>query len=222
MAAISRKMKLTDIQTTIAPAGLDIYGAFHPDADDMSEAKTLVMLGPSADFWNIFTKSPEYTDKTRNPIDRWSTRVLTDLANTVSAHAIFPFGGPPYAPFIAWAKQSGRAWASPVGMLIHDTTGLMVSYRGALAFDEILDLPTKAPKKPCDTCETKPCVVACPVDALGPNGYNVQACHAYLDTDAGAECMTMGCIARRSCPISVGANRQDAQSALHMRAFRGR
>ena len=222
MAAISRKMKLTDIQTTIAPAGLDIYGAFHPNADDMSCAKTLVMLGPSTDFWDIFTTSPEYVDKARDPIDRWSSRVLTSLANTLSARAIFPFGGPPYAPFIAWAKQSGRAWGSPLGMLIHDTTGLMVSYRGALAFDEILELSNRLSEKPCNKCETQPCISACPVDALGPNGYNVQACHAYLNTDAGAECMTLGCIARRSCPISVGANRQEAQSALHMRAFRGR
>lgn len=214
-------MKLTDIQATIAPVGLDIYGAFHPDVDDMSEAKTLIMLGPSAQFWNVFTASPEYADKAPDPIDRWSTRVLTDLAQTLHARAIFPFGGPPYAPFIAWAKQSGRAWASPLGMLIHDTSGLMVSYRGALAFDETLELPNTIPEKPCDTCETKPCIVACPVDALGPNGYNVQACHAYLDTDAGADCMTRGCIARRSCPVSIGANRQDAQSALHMRAFRG-
>jgi len=215
-------MTLTKIQETIAPQGLDIYGAFYPDADDMSGAKTLVLLGPSATFWDVFTASPEYADKTRDPVDRWSTRTLNSLAKTLDARAVFPFGGPPYAPFIAWAKQSGRAWGSPLGMLIHDTTGLMVSYRGALAFDAVLELPKTAPEIPCATCADKPCITACPVDALGPDGYNVTDCHAYLDTDAGGQCMTMGCIARRSCPISSGANRQDAQSALHMRAFRGK
>lgn len=214
-------MTLSQIQNSVRLKGLDIYGAFHPDADDMCQAATLFLLGPARDFWAVFSNSAIYQDGLPDPIDRWSTKTLTGLAGELSATAIFPFGGPPYAPFLSWARISNRAWNSPVGMLVHDQTGLMVSYRGALAFQERIDLPPEASQSPCNTCTVKPCLTACPVDALTPNGYDVPKCHAYMDTDAGNTCLTQGCLVRRACPASIGANRTTEQSALHMRAFRG-
>ena len=50
-----------------------------------------------------------------------------------AATALFPFGGPPWLPFPAWARRTGRAWDSPVGLLVQRRPGLFVSYRGALA-----------------------------------------------------------------------------------------
>lgn len=213
-------MRLKQIRGTVLDHGLDVYGAFHPDADDMSRAGTLILLGPTANFWDVFTASEIYRDDLSDPIDRWSTQVITGIADDLGAKPIFPFGGPPYAPFLDWAKASGRAWNSPVGMLVHDLTGLMVSYRGALAFKERLNLPVQAHEKPCDICDTKPCLTACPVDALAPSGYDVPKCHAHMGSDAGSDCLSGGCLVRRSCPASVGANRTTEQSALHMRAFR--
>jgi epoxyqueuosine reductase len=214
-------MRLKQIRSTVLDHGLDVYGAFHPDADDFSRSSTLILLGPTYNFWDVITASDIYQDEKSDPIDRWSTKVITAIAQDLNARPIFPFGGPPYAPFLSWAKTSGRAWNSPVGMLVHDLTGLMVSYRGALAFDNKLNLPDQIFENPCDTCNDKPCLAACPVDALNSSGYNVPKCHAYMDTNAGATCLTQGCLVRRVCPASVGANRLAEQSALHMRAFRG-
>ena len=214
-------MRLKQIRSTVLDHGLEIYGTFHPDADDFSRAATLVLLGPNYNFWDVITASDIYQDCKSDPVDRWSTKVITAIAQNLGAKPIFPFGGPPYAPFLSWAKASGRAWDSPVGMLVHDLTGLMVSYRGALAFDDRLDLPARVFDNPCDTCDDKPCLTACPVDALNSSGYDVPKCHAYLDTNSGATCLTQGCLVRRACPVSVGANRLAEQSALHMRAFRG-
>lgn len=214
-------MTLDRLSTAVSEHGLMLMGAFHPDkAEGMAQdAGTIVLLGPSPDFWPIFKSSPEFTHP--DPIDRWSTRVITSLANRFDAVPVFPFGGPPYAPFLRWAKLTGRAWDSPVGMLVHDTTGLMVSYRGALLFSEPLDLPGVVPAKPCDTCSDRPCLTACPVAALGQNGYDIPVCTAFLDTDAGKDCMNRGCHVRRSCPASRGAGRHEDQSAHHMRIFRG-
>ena len=97
----------------------------------------------------------------------------------------------------------------------------MVSYRGALAFDERLILPEQVFEKPCNTCDTKPCLNTCPVDALKPDGYDVPKCHSFMASDAGTDCLTGGCLVRRSCPASIGANRLAEQSAFHMRAFKG-
>jgi Fe-S-cluster-containing hydrogenase component 2 len=94
----------------------------------------------------------------------------------------------------------------------------MVSFRGALALKERLDLPSPPPS-PCGTCEAKPCLTACPVGALTVQGYDLHACHAFLDTDRGEECMGQGCAVRRACPVSARHARMPEQSAYHMRQF---
>lgn len=205
-------MTLDDISAAL-PAGLQIMGAYHP-----TDGETLVLLGPDEpEFWGVFTRSDEYLEKQENPVDQWSMRVIGTLAEQLSAQAIFPFGGPPYHPFIAWALASGRAWQSPVGLLVHDTAGLFVSYRGALLIPKMLELP-KHGTSPCHKCEEKPCLSACPAAALTSASYDVTACHGYLDTLSGADCLNNGCLVRRNCPI--GQNRRlPAQSAFHMRAF---
>lgn len=201
----------------VAAPGLRVMGAFCPGPGDDVPAGfgTLVMLGPSEDFWEVLTAAPEFGAP--DPVDRWSERVIGAMAKDLGGQAFLPFGGPPYAPFLRWALRTGRAWSSPVGMLVHDTTGLMVSYRGAIALRDRLKIPPPGPR-PCDGCD-RPCLSACPVGALGPDGYDTDACHRYLDTPAGSACLSGGCLARRVCPASAGAARAAAQSAHHMAYF---
>ncbi len=94
----------------------------------------------------------------------------------------------------------------------------MVSFRGALALRERLDLPP-APPAPCLTCPERPCLSACPVGALTERGYDLPACHAYLDTAPGQDCMSSGCAVRRACPVSARHARMPEQSAYHMGQF---
>lgn len=213
-------MSCDTIRARIAVECLDIFGAFHPGADDglPPDCRTLLLLGPKEPgFWPHVTAAPEFTDSRPDPLDRWSGRVIGALAEEMGATALFPFGGPPHQPFIAWAKRSGRAWVSPVGLLVHDMAGLMVSYRGALALPERLDLPTMPPC-PCDTC-TRPCLDACPPGALTAAGYDLAACHAFLDTPPGADCMACGCRVRCACPVSREYGRVPDQSGFHMATF---
>ncbi|WP_069301472.1 ferredoxin [Neptunicoccus sediminis] len=214
-------MSYTAACSAAAAQGLAVLGGFHGGTEDglPPDCQSLLLLGPAPDFWPVFRQSAEFRDAMPDPIDRWSARIIPQLAVDLSAVHLLPFGGPPYAPFLSWAIKSGRAWSSPVGMLVHDTAGLMVSFRGALAFRQRLELPPTG-MRPCDKCTAKPCLSACPVDALSAaKGYDTAACHSYLDSDAGETCLTQGCIARRACPVSKGANRDPEQSAHHMTYF---
>ncbi len=211
------------LEQQLAANHLTVLGGFHAKADDYLPAgtRTLLLLGPSEPgFWPHVTAQREWVDGTPDPIDRWSRRTIGTIACSLGAKALFPFGGPPYHPFYRWALQSGCCWDSPVKLLVHASQGLMVSFRGALALRELVDLPAPT-VKPCDTCAAKPCVTACPPAALTADGYDVPACHAFLDTDAGTGCMTGGCLTRRACPVSQGYARLGDQSAYHMRRFHG-
>lgn len=201
---------------------LRLLGGFHPEREDGAPegCKTLLLIGPDEPgFWPAFRTSPEFRDSAPDPLDRWSKRVLGALAESLGGTAVFPSDGPPYPPFIAWAKATQRVWNSPAGILVHDEAGLMVSFRGALALSRHLDLP-ETPPSPCDSCAAKPCLSACPVGALGEGrAYDVPACKRFLDTSPGRDCMSRGCAVRRACPVSRRWGRPEAQSEFHMRSF---
>ncbi len=214
---------LDAVSLRVGRDGLAVLGAFHAADGDGAPAGTgtLVLLGPEPEgFWPVFAASGELADAKADPLDRWSARVIGVLAAELGAAAVFPFGGPPYAPFLAWARRSGMAWTSPVGLLVHARLGLFVSYRGALAFAERLALPPLPARSPCDGCPA-PCLDACPAGVLGAQGYDVPGCHAWLDTAAGGDCLTRGCAVRRACPVGAGLQ-SAARTGFHMTAFHGR
>lgn len=199
---------------------LAIFGGFRPLPEDglPDGIGTLLLLGPAEPgFWPHVTAEPEFNDSHPDPLDRWSRRVIGRMACDLRAKAYFPFGGPPWKPFTRWALRSGRAFVSPVTLLVHDTAGLMVSYRGALALREAVDLSPPSPR-PCDACG-RPCLTACPARALTGGGYDLDRCHAYLDTAEGTDNLSRGCAVRRACPLSQGYGRLEEQSAYHMTQF---
>lgn len=212
---------ISAIEAVLKPHQLTTMGGFAAQDDDALPrgTKTLLLLGPAEPgFWPHLTAQPEWQSNTPDPIDHWSRRVIGQIALDLGAVAMFPFGGPPWKPFYQWALRTGRAWDSPVRLLVHDQMGLFASYRGALALRETLSLPP-APTKPCDACAAKPCLTACPATALTESGYDLPACHRLLDSAKGINCMNNGCGTRRACPVSQAYARLPEQSAYHMRQF---
>ena len=212
-------MSLEAIQQKARADHLSVLGAFHTDIEDEALGiGTLVLLGPhEPGFWAHVTAQLEFKDNAPDPLDRWSARTISALAHHLGGTPYFPFGTP-VRPFITWALRSGRAWVSPAQLLVHDTAGLFVSYRGAILVPQELDLPLP-PAKPCDTCAVKPCLNACPTSALTAQGYDLPACHSYLDSALGQTCMSAGCAVRRACPLAQTYPRVDQQSAYHMTQF---
>lgn len=215
-------MTLAEIAESVASEGLVVSGAFHPAPEDGApeDTATLVLLGPAIPaMWECFAAGPEYSDGAPNPLDRWSRRVIGALAERLGATAQFPFGGPPYAPFLRWARRGEGARPSPVGMLVSQSRGLWMSYRGALAFRETLTLPPVRHANPCLGCPA-PCLAACPVGALGGGtAYDIPACTAHVAGPDGNRCRETGCLVRHACPAGADAALPEAQSRFHMTAF---
>jgi epoxyqueuosine reductase len=242
-------MILAELDRRARDAGLFVSGTcdLAPGDGLPPRFRSVALLSPDEPrFWDIFTASPESVDGVADPVDRWSRRVIGTIACAMGGKAAFPFGGPPYRPFVRWALRSGRCHNSPVHLLVHDTAGLFISFRGAVALSETL--PPDPRPAPCDTC-ARPCTTACPPGALTPAGYDVPACHAWLDLlppssspitpgeaivaplvqetmAAGAaprgqrqtdDCRS-GCLVRRACPVGQERRRPE-QSAHHMRHF---
>lgn len=199
---------------------LSVFAALRPDPAHLPEGTgTLLLLGPAEPgFWPHLTAQPEWEDGAPDPVDRWSWRVIRALAADLGGTALFPFGGPPFLPFIGWALDSGWVRQSPVGLLVRADTGLWVSFRGALALPERIVLP-EPPPAPCPACVAQPCRTACPVGALTEAGYDVAACRAFLATPEGTPCLTGGCRVRTACPAGRAHGRLAAQSAYHMGQF---
>ena len=211
-----------------AVAGIALRGAFHPEpGDDVpllpggTPAGTLVLVGMVGGAqWRAFAASPEAFDGRLNPLDRWSRRVIDGLATALGAHALYPFEGPPWLPFQRWAMKAEPVHRSALGILIHPDWGLWHSYRGALAFAERLVLPKRVERAcPCDSCEAKPCLSACPVGAFSLERYDVEACAGHLRSAAGKGCLELGCRAREACPVGAGYRFGRDQAGFHMRAF---
>ena len=205
----------------LATERLEVLGGFPVAEGEVgfpAGTRTLLMLGPAEPgFWPHLTAQPEWQDGQPDPVDRWSRRVIGQLACDLGAKALFPFGGPPWHPFYQWALRTGRVWDSPVRLLVHAGQGLMVSFRGALALKDVVEVPPPSPR-PCDA-SAAPCKTACPTRALTDAGYDLPRCHAFLDQPGGKDCMTGGCLVRRACPLSQAYARLPEQSAHHMRQF---
>lgn len=205
-----------DWQAELAGLGLAVSGVLDAQTHDNlpGHVTHIALLSPAQDFWAVFSASPEYADGAADPMDRWSAREITALATRHGALPLFPFGASP-SPFFSWAQRSGSAWPSPVHLLAGAAHGLMISYRGALGLSAPLD--NRDAPSPCLACAA-PCVTACPIGALTPGGYDVDACRAYLRSEPQAVCHT-GCLVRRACPASP--TQPEAQRRFHMEAFLG-
>ncbi len=211
------------ITETLGTFGLLARGGFTPEpADNLGDdARAVVLVGNAGTaLWREFSA----TSMTgRDTMDRWTRRVLDGVATNLGARPVYPFGGPPWWPFQRWAQRAESVFPSPIGMLIHPEFGLWHAYRGALVFDvDVEGIPhPDSTASPCLTCRDKPCLSGCPVNAFGPNGYDVPGCADHLRDDAGRDCMESGCRARRACPVGREYIYLPEQAAFHMSAFLG-
>lgn len=172
-------------------------GGAQSPAHAPNATRYLLLFGNvGSSIWEAFRQSPEYHDHQPHPLNRWSARLGHALAEQFSAHALFPFAGPPHLPFLQWAKKAESLQNSKLGMLIHPRYGLWHAYRFALVFPSPESLRADRQPPPvavaddvargadaaavecmgagaparahnlCRRCKAKPCRGVCPVNAF--------------------------------------------------------
>jgi len=88
--------RLSDLPKALADEHLVILG--HTAQKD----GTILLIGPHEPaFWPHFIQCAEYQDGAPDPLDRWSTRIITGVADDIDAEPLFPFGGAPFHPFFS-------------------------------------------------------------------------------------------------------------------------
>ncbi|WP_018240068.1 4Fe-4S dicluster domain-containing protein [Ensifer sp. BR816] len=219
------------LRAALEPHGLFLRGTvnFVPGKDTPrlgcgEPAASVVLIGNiGGSLWEPFklwrTGSPDSGGA--DPLDNWSKHVIRPVAETVGATAYFP-SDPPWQPFQQWAMAAEDLKPSPLGILIHPKYGLWHGYRGALGFDRVLPQTGKVSTgHPCDACVGKPCISACPADALAARAFDVARCRTHLRSKEGVGgCLTHGCLSRDVCPVGRDYRYPDAQLRFHMAALR--
>ena len=211
---------LDQIAASLVSLGMIVRGGFRPATEDGAPAGTraLVLVGNAGNtLWRAFAP---HAGEAPHPLDRWTREVIEPLATTVGARALYPFGGPPVWPFQRWARRAEPVHPSPLGLLIHPDFGLWHAYRAALAFDHEIPLPARDDRpSPCESCEARPCLTACPVGAFGEDGLDVTSCRAHLTSSAGERCFDAGCLARAACPVGRTYAYRPPLARFHLAAF---
>ena len=220
-------MNLDTVSAAMTPLGLLVRGGFYPTADDQvpvlsnrEPAATLVIVGNAGPaMWERFASSAKRRLDI-DPLNTWTREVISEAATNLYADALFPFSGPSYYPFQRWAQRAECVWSSPIGILIHPKFGLWHGYRAALVFKERLVLPARPAKhSPCETCTDRPCLDTCPVAAFTGERYDVPKCVAHISTPEGSDCLSLGCRARRACPVGTAFRYDPPQADFHQQAF---
>ena len=212
----------------IEHAGFEVLGSFCPNKTDkvppiskgISTGGVLIIgnAGPV-----MFDKFSRERDTRRELLDDWCQTILDPIAELVEARAVYPWQRP-FLPFLTWAQKAGAGKPSPLGMNIHPEFGLWHGFRGAFLFANAFNLPEGRSQvgHPCDTCQTKPCLSTCPVDAFA-SGHNialdVEKCIEFLNPKNGETCLKRGCRARLACPVGARFAYSTEQISFHLSAF---
>ena len=206
----------------LAASGLVLRGGFNFDENEEdAPAKAVLLVGNAgAGYWRHFEMwlAAQPAD-IANPLDSWSRRVIADVAGKVGGRVAMP-NDRPFAPFQQWAARAEGLGQSPLGLLIHPEYGLWHAYRGALLFDHHLDFAAvEKMNHPCEACDGKPCMNACPVDAFSDGNFAYPACVTHVRSAPGEDCRDGGCLARNACPVGATYRYPATVQAFHQRAF---
>ena len=238
-------MLVAELGRTLAPFGLNLIGVATPAAYDAlvpashrlgaraAATRAIVVIGNGGGaFWAAYRShvARHPADAARDhPLDDFTTAVMEEHVVPLAArlgvraelHLPYRETTPPVS-FVHLAEAAGLGRRSLLGVLVHPEFGPWMALRAALLVDVALAAPRPAAGfDPCPSCATRPCLAACPADAVShPAGWDVPRCVAFRVARADANPCAGRCHARLAC-VYGRAHRypDDALAHHHARAF---
>jgi epoxyqueuosine reductase len=119
-------------------------------------------------------------------------------------------------PLQQLGEAAGWSFPSPLGSGVSPEYGAWFAYRTAFLIDADLPLRREAPaSSPCDSCKKKPCIRACPADAVQWADFDIDSCvqHRLRPESPCAD----RCLARLACPLSPEHRYTRSQIQYHYR-----
>ena len=170
------------------------------DLADYPSAVLIASGGPQ--IWRAVQQHELF--KTSEPIDNFSTLIslqfLTMFLDT-EAYYLYPSDLP--IPLGRIGHRAGWSFQSPMGISIHPEFGTWFAYRTMFLLKDHVAQSDSAPfEHPCNSCEDKPCISACPSGAVGEIGqFGMDDCSLYRIKDQSPCSFT--CISRTRCPVGA-------------------
>lgn len=212
-------MLRAELTRVLAPFGLNLIGTTTPAAYDAlvpashrlgpTARRAIVVIGNGGGaFWSAFREYAAAAPETAHPVDTFTAAILTTQAVPVAERLglrpelRFPFErtAPPLS-FVHLAEAAGLGRRGLLGVLLHPEFGPWMALRGALLVDEApVTARPAAGFDPCGNCRDRPCVPACPGDAIDdPDGWNVPRCIDFRVERGAANPCADRCHARVAC-----------------------
>ena len=90
-----------DIAALCQKEGLEVLSGLHPEGTEHvpEGTLTLLLLGPDEPHFGRSFKRRQNGDGQADPMDRWSTRVITQIAQRLGGQALFPLVALRFCPF---------------------------------------------------------------------------------------------------------------------------
>ena len=147
-----------------------------------------------------------------DPIDDYSVqavqRCFADHLPANRYRIVFP-GQQPVA-LQQLGKLAGWHHAAPFMVGIDAEWGSWYAYRAVVLADtRFCPFLAVDRNRPCDSCQTRPCISACPAGAINDDSFALEKCLAYRAAD-GALCQHT-CLARVACPVGTQHRYDDEQ-----------
>ena len=103
-------------------------------------------------------------------------------------------------PLQQLGQLAGWHFSSPFMVGVNDAWGSWYAYRAVVLANTHFSL-TQPPgwRSACDPCGDKPCVTACPAQAVAPQGLDMARCIAFRK-QPDFPCQRQ-CLARLACPV---------------------
>jgi hypothetical protein len=240
-------MDLNEIVTKLSKIGLNVYSVGNDksqlDFNGFQYSRVVVFGSTGRTLWDSFVSflkvNPSFLVDNKHPLDQFIRQYIEqDLRLYQYQHGLraSPWQrwksdssicyqwaqcsilNADFVDFRLLAESTHLGYRSPLGLLIHPKYGPWMGLRLALFTTAEWNTTELSLPSPCISCD-KPCISACPANAVDERGWNMQGCYDYQKLNTN--CHT-GCLSRKACPIGTQYQYPDAALHYHHDKLNGR